>query len=602
MSSKRDSRGGDTIISAYERLRHALIQGNISEAETIGTVIREMLEASKDLLGDDAHLALAVLDDSMSAIVAGLGSVMAGDNQTGIKRLAKLTRQDSVNPSLLWVAWQWIAQAARGSGDITRAHKAATVALELAERLDDRARSTSLSILGEIRALQGRTEEALSHLETAQELYKDLDDRRGMASVLLAQSQIMASAGQVADSLFAANLAQALDPAWVKPTLFLAHNALINEDLERAEELGTMLHGLDPRPPEVDRVRMLLELARGKDIPLWLVREYLHLREALPSAETVGKLEAFALYRPSFLYLREELAWKLLRLGAYDESSEQFNLLARQKLDPDMHASVLLGLGCLATVQQKNRQPAARVRAAVSAFPASMKEPPTRDGSAGQDRRTTKRSTTRQVPPVPLDAERARGPRDSESLRTRQPRDSEKLKKVEDVAGREAVFSGALQTLSVADVLDFLGQGRRTGTLIVSSPDGIGAIHLQEGCICGAASPQCDNIGHLLLSSGVIDEVQLKEATTAQQGSPERLLGAIMVERKMVEKEELQRALTDQVFAAIRELFTWAEGQFSFTPELAENEVSSEIEVQLDTQFVLLEVARRIDEDNAATG
>ncbi len=611
--------GSDTIISAYERLRRALIQGHVSEAEAVGAVIRDMLVASKDLLGGDADLALAVLKESMTAVIGGISAILAGDNQTGIKRLIKLTRAESVNPSLLWVAWQWIALAARGAGNITNAHKAATRAMDLSERLDDRARSTSLSTLGEIKALQGRTEEALGHLETAQELFKDLDDRRGMASVLLAQSQIMANVGQVADSLFAANLAQALDPEWVKPTLFLAHKALIEEDLERADELLTTLNKWDPRPPEADRVKVLLELARGDQVPLWLIREYLHLRVALPNEETVGKLEAFAMYRPGFLHLVEELAWKLLRLGNYDQASEHFNLMARQQLDPDMHASVLLGLGCLATVQQRHRQPAARVRAAVSAFPATMKDPrkdsPKPEQKAEEkaeekpeekpatetaetmpmrpfeeDLAKTSKTDTKQFPPVgdePTPPERPR-------------KDSEKLKKVEDVAGREAVFSGALQTLSVADVLDFLGQGRRTGTLIVSSSDGIGAIHLREGRIAGAASPRCDNIGHLLVSRGDITEEQLEAATAAQEGSPDRLLGAIMVEQGLVAKDAMERALTDQIFSAIHELFIWHEGQFSFTPDMADNEMSSEIDVQLDTQFVLLEVARRVDEKNAA--
>lgn len=627
--------GSETIISAYERLRRALIQGHVSEAEDVAGVIREMLEASKDLLGGDADLALAVLKESMQAVIGGISSILAGDNQTGIKRLSKLTKTKSVNPSLLWVAWQWSALAARGAGNIIAAHKAATNAMELADRLDSRARSTSLSTLGEIRALQGRTEEALKHLETAQELFKDLDDRRGMAAVLLSQSQIMASSGQVADSLFAANLAQALDPAWVKPTLFLAHKALIDEDLERATELQDTLDKWEPKPPEADRVRILLELARGDEVPLWLIREYLHLRDALSNEETVGKLEAFSAYRPNFLHLTEELAWKLLRLGRYDEASENFNRMAREQLDPDMHASVLLGLGCLATVQQRHRQPAARVRAAVSAFPDAMKkeappelpepepapqrEPPTAETylpdpapeepfevPAGLEETkpqepvprdiTESRNATRQHPAVDLpepDPEPEPEPERTED-------EAEKLQKVEEVAGREAVFSGALQTLSVADVLDFLGQGRRTGTLIVSSTDGIGAIHLREGRIAGAASPQCENIGHLLVERGDLTEDHLNVATGAQESSPDRLLGAIIVERGMVNQEQMEKALTAQVFEAIQELFIWSEGQFSFTPDMADSEVSSEIEIQLDTQFVLLEVARRVDEKNAA--
>lgn len=549
------------------------MQGQVTDAEVIGTEIIDLFDASRGSK-DEQRVATVVFRESLTAVLDGISAIMAGDNQSGIKRLADLTKRQAVDDSLRWVAWQWTAQAAHGAGDIRRARKAAGVALELSGELDDRARSTTLCTLGQVTALSGRVEEGIAHLETAQDLYKDLDDRRGMASVLLTQAKVLSSAGQSADSVFAANLAMALDLAWAKPPLFLAQQALTDEDLDRADELVAELEARDPRPAEAVRMRILLTMARSDEIPLWLIREYLHLRGAPPNAETVGKLQAFMAYRPQFLHLQEELAWKQLRLGRYDEASKLFNELAPKTTDPDMQSSVLLGLGCLATVTQRHRQPAARVRAAVSAFPAFMRGD---------------RKTTRQVAPVQLAPERAERVGD----------DQEKMSKLDDMDGNKAVFAGALQTLSVPDVVDFLGTSRRTGTLIISATYGIGAIHLRKGQISGAASPGCDNIGQVLLRRGDLDDAQLELATESQKGSPERLLGAIIVEQRLVDLPTMRKALEDQVFSAMGELFLWDEGQFSFTPDLDGQEMPSEIEVQLDTQYVLLEVARRVDEAQA---
>ena len=45
----------------------------------------------------------------------------------------------------------------------------------------------------------------------------------------------------------------------------------------------------------------------------------------------------------------------------------------------------------------------------------------------------------------------------------------------------KAVFTGDLQLFAVPDLLDFLESSRRTGTLVITSEEGIGAVYLHQG-------------------------------------------------------------------------------------------------------------------------
>ena len=72
-----------------------------------------------------------------------------------------------------------------------------------------------------------------------------------------------------------------------------------------------------------------------------------------------------------------------------------------------------------------------------------------------------------------------------------------------------------------------------------------------------------------------------------------------VVDQVKTHAETMREALTDQVYRAIRELFTWNEGQFAFSPDSKGLKLPSTIEVELDPQHVLLDVARLMDEENA---
>jgi tetratricopeptide (TPR) repeat protein len=161
------------------------------------------------------------------------------------------------------------------------------------------------------------------------------------------------------------------------------------------------------------------------------------------------------------------------------------------------------------------------------------------------------------------------------------------------------VFTGDLQLFAVPDLLDFLESSRRTGTLLITTEDGIGAVYLHQGRITGAASPNGANMGDLLMESGAITDEQLQQAVQHQKSdSPNQLLGTIMVELGLVDSAALQEALVKQVKGALLEMVVWTQGRFAFEPDKQEQGGGADLEIELETRGVLLDVLRQLDEQN----
>src|SRR5438128_11481059 len=87
---------------------------------------------------------------------------------------------------------------------------------------------------------------------------------------------------------------------------------------------------------------------------------------------------------------------------------------------------------------------------------------------------------------------------------------------------------GTLTTMSVPDLLQFLGAGRKTGTLKFSRGEIIKQIHFENGVIVGSTSndPK-EDVGQVLIHYGKLDEAQLQAAMEVQRNSGGKL-GAIL--------------------------------------------------------------------------
>jgi len=169
-------------------------------------------------------------------------------------------------------------------------------------------------------------------------------------------------------------------------------------------------------------------------------------------------------------------------------------------------------------------------------------------------------------------------------------------------------LSGNIQDVSVADALQFIHLGGRTGTLTLSSGESKGGIGFHQGRIVNAWAPGGKRLGELLVEGGHIDQPKLDEALAQQEAEhPRRSLGQILVSMGAVDSETIYRTIEHQIEHTVYDLVSWKEGTFHFA--LDDLKPIDDIAVvpgdvirrlNLDTQVVLLDALRIFDERNRA--
>ena len=72
-------------------------------------------------------------------------------------------------------------------------------------------------------------------------------------------------------------------------------------------------------------------------------------------------------------------------------------------------------------------------------------------------------------------------------------------------------LAGKLEDVPLADVMQFIHLGRRTGTLSLQRGSELGEITFHHGAIVGARSPASRKIGELLLEEGILEQADLDD-------------------------------------------------------------------------------------------
>lgn len=155
-------------------------------------------------------------------------------------------------------------------------------------------------------------------------------------------------------------------------------------------------------------------------------------------------------------------------------------------------------------------------------------------------------------------------------------------------------FEGNLETMPVADLLQWASNGRLTGTVRVANADTTKMIYIRKGVIvsCTSTDPR-EFLGHFLVSQGAIDEADLQGAIVDQDRFS-GMLGQLLVQRGAISEQRLNEMLRLKAEEAIFDLFTWTSGQFLFLDgELPGYEL---VPISLDVQGLVLEGMRRLDE------
>jgi hypothetical protein len=167
-------------------------------------------------------------------------------------------------------------------------------------------------------------------------------------------------------------------------------------------------------------------------------------------------------------------------------------------------------------------------------------------------------------------------------------------------------LSGNIEDVSVADALQFIHLGGRTGTLTLTCGAAKAGIGFHQGRIVNAWAPGGKRLGELLIEAGILQQATLDEALRRQEAEhPRRSIGQILVAMNAVDSETIYRTVEQQIERTVYDLVTWNQGTFHFA--LDDLKPIDDIAVipgdvirhlNLDTQMVLLDALRIFDERN----
>jgi Domain of unknown function (DUF4388) len=154
-------------------------------------------------------------------------------------------------------------------------------------------------------------------------------------------------------------------------------------------------------------------------------------------------------------------------------------------------------------------------------------------------------------------------------------------------------LSGTLKTMSLPDLLQWAGGGRKTGTLVLKDDSLEKRIYFQDGSIVGSSSNDTrEFLGQFVLSEGLITEPQLKDCFDLQ-AQTKVMLGRILVRKGLLSEAKVVEILRLKAEETIYSLFLWSEASFQFK----DNELppGDQVLVSIKVDDILMEGLRRYD-------
>ena len=158
----------------------------------------------------------------------------------------------------------------------------------------------------------------------------------------------------------------------------------------------------------------------------------------------------------------------------------------------------------------------------------------------------------------------------------------------------DAVLRGDIAAFRLADVLTFLSNTRKTGTLLLERAGKLAHVFFEDGCLVYAASNQEQfRLGSILLRRKKITAEQRDRIDELMQRDGGRF-GQLAVQENVLTTEQLTDFLKVQVSEIVYDAFVWDGGAFGFTHDLALPPYA--VTITIDLANLIMEGARRIEE------
>jgi Domain of unknown function (DUF4388) len=148
-------------------------------------------------------------------------------------------------------------------------------------------------------------------------------------------------------------------------------------------------------------------------------------------------------------------------------------------------------------------------------------------------------------------------------------------------------LSGDFETMPLKDVVNYLGNRRLSGKLLVQRSGVFKDLTLSEGAVISASSNQPrEYLGQFLINMGHLTEDQLGRAFEAQRETDFRL-GKILVIKGIVPEATVLSMLSLKFREMVLDAFQWTDGEFQFETVDVSNPLAG-----LDVRVDLLDIHR----------
>ena len=126
---------------------------------------------------------------------------------------------------------------------------------------------------------------------------------------------------------------------------------------------------------------------------------------------------------------------------------------------------------------------------------------------------------------------------------------------------------GTFRDLGPAELLQWISSGSRSGIITATTPQGTTRLIISSGRVVHGSSDRIPRLGQVLVEKRLVaaeDLEQLHQLSTSPKGP--RPLGAALLDRQLLTREQLERELGDHIRSVVAPLLTTSEGRWKFQP------------------------------------
>jgi hypothetical protein len=129
-----------------------------------------------------------------------------------------------------------------------------------------------------------------------------------------------------------------------------------------------------------------------------------------------------------------------------------------------------------------------------------------------------------------------------------------------------SVFEGSLEYIPLADIVQMLQAGAKSGVLFLRRDDGQSAVvAFRNGAVIQAVHRESyQTLGDRLVDGGAINRIDLQEALTYMTRFPGMRIGDALVELGTITRTRIEDEVKAQMAETIEKLLDWTDTDFEF--------------------------------------